>query len=91
MVFKSIFKKETNQTIKRELLNSLQESDDVEGQGFNETANDVNNSQVGILIIYCHEDIKTQNKKAIVYMGKQGQLLKRFKYTEHFFDKRIPS
>ena len=40
MVSKRIAKKKTNEIIKRELLNSLQENDDVEEQGFKETAND---------------------------------------------------
>ena len=39
MVSKSITKKKTNEAIKRELLNSLQENADVEEQGLNETAN----------------------------------------------------
>ena len=68
------------------MLNSLQEND-VEEQGLNKTGNNVNNSQEAIIIIRRYEDIiKTQNKKAIGYIGKQGQLLKKFKDTEHFFD-----
>ena len=88
MVSKSITKKEGNETIKRELLNSLQENADVEEQGLNETVNNVNNSQEAILTIYRYEgNIKTQDKKAVEYIGKQGQLLRKFKDTEHFFDK----
>ena len=30
--------------------------------------------------------IKTQNKKPIGYVGKQKELLKKFKDTENFFD-----
>ena len=31
-------------------------------------------TQEAILIIHCHKDIiKTQNRKTIVYIGKQGQ------------------
>ena len=30
--------------------------------------------------------MKTQNKKALGYIGKQGELLKKFKGTENFFD-----
>ena len=34
-----------------------------------------------------YEDIiKTQNKKAIGYIGKQGELFKKFKDTKNFFD-----
>ena len=77
MVSKSITKEKTNETIKRELVNSLQENDDVEEQGLNETANNVSNSQETILIIRRYKDIiKTQNKKAIRYIGKQRLLLK---------------
>ena len=87
MVSKSKTKKKSNETIKRELLNSLKENDDVEEQGLNETANSVNNSQEPIAIIRRYvEIIKTQNKKAIGYTGKQGELLKKFKDTENFFD-----
>ena len=72
MVSESITKKKTNENIKQELLNSLQENDDVEEQGLQETTNNVNNSQEAILIINRYEDIiKTQNKKAIGYIGKQ--------------------
>ena len=42
---KTIAKKKTIESIKQERLNSLQENDDVEGQGLNKTANSVNNSQ----------------------------------------------
>ena len=45
MVSKTIAKKKTVESIKQERLNSLQENDDVEGQGLNKTANSVNNSQ----------------------------------------------
>ena len=66
MVSKSKIKKKTNQSVKRELLKSLKENDDVEEQGLNETVNNVNNSQEAIIIINSYEDIiKTQNKKAI--------------------------
>ena len=69
------------------MLNSLQGNDDVEEQGLNKTANNVNNSQDTKLIIRRYEDIiKIQNKKALGYIGKQGQLLKKFKGIEHFFD-----
>ena len=65
----------------------MQENDDVEKQGLNETANNVNNSQEIVLIIHRYEDIiKIRNKKGIGYIGKQGELLKRFKDTKNFFD-----
>ena len=37
-------------------------------------------------MIYCYQYIKTQNKKEIVYICKQGQFLKKFKDAEHFFE-----
>ena len=88
MVSKSKTKKKTNESIKQELLNSLKENDDVEEQGLNETVNNVSNSQDAIFIVRSYvEIIKTQNKKAIgLYIGKQGELLKKFKDTENFFD-----
>ena len=86
MVSKSKTKKKTNESIKRELLNSLKENNDVEEQGLNKTVNNVNNSQEAIVIIRRYEDIiKTQNKKAVGYIAKQGQLLKKFKDTQDFF------
>ena len=86
MVLKRIVKKKTNESIKRELLNSLQENDNVKEQGLNERANNVNNSQEAILVIHRYEDIiKTQNEKRMSYIGKQGQLLQKIKDTENFF------
>ena len=78
MVSKKIVQKKTNESTKRELPNSLQENDNVEEQGINEIVNNVNNSQEAILIIYRYEK---QGK-----YGKQGQILKKFKNTENFFD-----
>ena len=57
MVSKSKTKKKTNESIKRELLNSLKENNDVEEQGLNKTVNNVNNSQEAIVIIRRYEDI----------------------------------
>ena len=68
------------------MLNLLQENDDDEEQRINKTANNVNNSQEAIVIIRHYKDIiKTQNKKAIGYIGKQGHFLKMLKNTEIFF------
>ena len=68
-------------------MNSLQENDNVEEQELNETANNVNNYQDAIVIIRrCEDIIKTQNKKAIDYTGKKGELLKKFRDTENVFD-----
>ena len=73
MMSKRMAKKKTDEIIKikGELLNSLQENNDVEEQGLNKAANNVNSSQETIVIIHCYKDIiKTQIKKAIVYIGK---------------------
>ena len=60
----NITKTKTKEAIKRELPNLLQENDDVEEQGVNKTANNVNNSLEAVLIIRCYKDIiKTQNRK----------------------------
>ena len=48
MKSKRISDKKTNESIKRELLNTFQENDCVEEQGLNETAINVNNSQEAI-------------------------------------------
>ena len=83
MVLKSITKEKTNETMKQEFLNLLQPNDDVEEQWLNEVANNVNNSQEAILTNRRYKDIiKTHNKKAIGYIGKQGQLFKKFR--KHF-------
>ena len=64
----------------------LKENDDVEEQGINETAKNVNNTEEAIAITRRYEEmIKTQNKKTISYTGKQGELLKKFKDTKNFF------
>ena len=77
MVPKSKTKKKTNESIKQELLHSLKENDDFEEQGLNERVNNVSNSQEVIAIIRRYKDIvKTQNKKVIGYIAKQGELLK---------------
>ena len=87
MVSKNIIKRKIFEIIRQELLNSSKEDDYVEEPGLNETDSEINNSQEALIIRHCYEDIiKTQNKKAIGYTGKQGQLLKTFKDTEHFFD-----
>ena len=79
MLKKKKTKKKTNESIKRELLNSLKENDDVEEQGLKETVNNVNNSQEAIVIVRRYEGlIKTQNQKAIGYTAKQGEILNKF-------------
>ena len=57
MVSKSINKKKSNETIKRELLNMLQENDNIEEQELNETVKNAYNSQEVIVMIRRYEDI----------------------------------
>ena len=57
MVSKSINKKKSNETIKRELLNLLQENDNIEEQELNETVKNASNSQEVIVMIRRYEDI----------------------------------
>ena len=62
---KSITKRKSNETMKQELLNSLQDNDDVEEKGLKERSNKVSNSQEATIIIRRYEDIiKTQIKKS---------------------------
>ena len=73
-------KKKTHETVKQELLISLKENNEVEESGLDETANATKDPTEAVVIIQrCEEIIKMQNKRAIVYIGKQGQLLKKFK------------
>ena len=51
----------------------------MEDTGINKTVNKTNNCQEATLSIRRYESIiKTQNKKAMGYLKKQGQLLKYF-------------
>ena len=53
----------------------------------NEKANDFKNSKEIIALIHHYEALsKHKDKKPIGYTGKQGELLKKFKDTEDFFD-----
>ena len=57
MVSKRTAKKKTNESIKQEMLNSLQKNDNAEEKGINETADNVNNYQEAIQIINHSEEI----------------------------------
>lgn len=72
--------------MKQELLISLKENDEVEKSGLDETANATKDPTEAVVIIQREEIIKMQNKRAIVYIGKQGQLLKKFKDTKQLFE-----
>ena len=72
--------------MKQELLISLKENDEVEESGPDETANATKDPTEAVVIIQREEIIKMQNKRAIVYIGEQGQLLKKFKDTKQLFE-----
>ena len=56
-------------------------------QDEDEETNAVNNLTEAIEVInHFEEIIKTQHKKVIQYIYKQGGILKMFKETENFFD-----
>ena len=62
---KSITNRKSNETMKQELLNSLEGNDDVEEKGLKERSNKVSNSQEATIIIRRYEDIiKIQIKKS---------------------------
>ena len=64
----------------------MEENDSVEEEGLNKKANNLNNSQEAILIIHlCEDIIKIQDKKAIVFIGKQEELLKISKILKTIF------
>ena len=64
----------------------MEENDSVEEEGLNKKANNLNNSQEAILIIHlCEDIIKIQDKKAIVSIGKQEELLKISKILKTIF------
>ena len=64
----------------------MEENDSVDEEGLNKKANNLNNSQESILIIHlCEDIIKIQDKKAIVFIGKQEELLKISKILKTIF------
>ena len=64
----------------------MEENDSVEEEGLNKKANNLNNSQEAILIIrLCEDIIKIQDKKTIVSIGKQEELLKISKILKTIF------
>ena len=80
MVAKTARKKKTSETVKQELLSSLKENDNLEEPDIDATADTITYTLETIRIIQSYEEImKTQNKRAL---GKQGQLLKKFRETE---------
>ena len=87
MVAKTTRKNKTKKRLKKELLDSLKEINDLEERGLDTTADAITDPLETVRIIHCSEEIiKTQNKSVIGYVGKQGQLLKKFRKTEQFLE-----
>ena len=83
-----IEKKKTPETIKKELLASILEV--FEEEDYLQICKEVKNAKDlkdGISLVKKYEDLlKSGNKKIINIVGKQGELLKRFKDSDEFFD-----
>ena len=81
-------KKKTPEIIKKELLASILEV--FEEEDYLQTREEVKNAKDlkdGISLVKKYEDLlKEANRKIINIVGKQGQLLKRFKDSDEFFD-----
>ena len=77
MAAKTFVKKNTNENVKEELLNSLREAE----------INTANNSTEAIEVMNHYEEIiKTQHKRGIQYIYEQGEMVNMFKETERFYD-----
>ena len=87
-VARRIKKKKTPETIKKELLASILEVFEEEDYlQICEEVKNVKDLKDGISLVKKYEDLlKGANKKIINIVGKQGELLKRFKDNDEFFD-----
>ena len=73
-------RKKTPEMIKKELQESILEVSEEENANLNEEVKDVKNLNEGISLVQKYENVfKGANKKMINIVGKQGELLKRFK------------
>ena len=87
MVVKTARQKKTSEAVKQELLNSIKVDDDLEDPDIDATADTIANPLEAIRVIQHYEKImELQNKRAIGYVGKQGQLLEKFRETEQFIE-----
>ena len=85
MVAKTTWRKKTNGIVIEELVKSLKENDNIEEGGLDAKADTITDSLEADRIIKRYKEIvKTQNKRAINYVGKLGQLLQKFKWTHQF-------
>lgn len=74
MVVRAIMRKKIHEKVK-ELLKSLRENNAAEKPGLNiDNVNDL--GEATAIVIGQTEAIKSLNKKTIVYVAKQGQILK---------------
>ena len=81
MVAKTISKKKKHETVNNELMTSMRENDAEQDPGLN-IANVIDTGEA-IIIISCYEElIKTQNKRVIRYVAKQGHIMKKFRDIE---------
>ena len=74
---KTTRKKKTNETVKKELLNSLKENNNLEETDLDATIDAITDPKEAVRIIQRYEEIiKTQNIRVIGYVGGgAGQLL----------------
>ena len=72
---------------KNELQESILEVSEEENANLNEEVKNVKSLNEGIALVKKYENLlKSANKKIINIIGKQGELRKRFKKEDEFFD-----
>ena len=67
-------------------MNYLKKNNDLEQKNLDATANSITDPLEAVRTIRYEEIIKTQNKRAVGYVGKQGQPLKKFREIEQFLE-----
>ena len=73
--------------IKKELQESILKASEEENANLNEEVKNVKSLNEGISLVQKYENLlKGTNKKIINIIGKQGELLKRFKEKDEFFN-----
>ena len=79
--------KKTPEMIKKELQSSILEIVEEEHLNLNEEVKNAKKVKDGISLVKKYENfLKRANKKIINIVGKQGELLKRFKQEDEFFN-----
>ena len=74
--------------IKKELQESILEVSEEENANLNEEVKNAKSLNERISLVQKYENLlKGANKKIINIVGKQGELLKRFKEEDEFFDR----